>query len=66
MFPVLLAQLGLESLLEGPAPALLVIVAVVAAEFLIEPNKKSYGGEKKSQFILLHSTFVVGNISVFI
>ena len=47
MFPVLLAQLGLESLLEGPAPALLVIVAVVAAEFLIEPNKKVTEVRKK-------------------
>ena len=40
MFPVFLAQLGLESLFEGPAPAPLVIVAVVDAEFLIEPKHK--------------------------
>ena len=38
MFPVFLAQFGLESLFE--APALLVIVAVVDAEFLIEPKHK--------------------------
>ena len=64
LFPVLLARPGLESLLE--APALLVIVAELDAEFLIEPDIKSYGGEKKNQVILLHSTFVVRDIRVFI
>ena len=65
MFPGLLTQLGLESLFEGPA--LLVIVAVVDAEFLIEPkHKKLVRLVRNKKLNLYLVTFVVPNISVFI